>query len=452
MNKPIPVTILTGFLGAGKTTLLNRILAENHGRRIAVIENEFGEIGIDQSLVVNADEEIVEMSNGCICCTVRGDLIRAFARLTARNEPIDRVIVETTGMADPGPVAQTFFVDADVRSRFVLDGITTLVDAGHISLHLPDRREAVEQIAFADVIVINKTDLVSAAELDALERRLADMNAVAQIVRARLAEVPMDAILDIGGFDVARALAHNASFLEPEYPFEWMGAFLLPPGASTLRVEPGPDATMDVALVPWPDDVPLDALAEQVLRQFSAEPRPVADSGLVAAGDALHRLAMPPVGASGARFHVVPAAPGRHALFTQHLPEEFTLELHLPTGEPAPLAAERRFAASHTHDDQVSSVGLEIEGAVVEERFTRWVSGLLERRGADIFRSKGVLHMANQRRRFVFHGVHMLFEGRPDVAWKPSESRLNRLVFIGRNLERAEIERSFRACLAPAGQ
>jgi G3E family GTPase len=166
--KKIPVTVLTGFLGSGKTTLLNRILTENHGKRIAVIENEFGEIGIDQALVINADEEVFEMNNGCICCTVRGDLIRILGNLMKRRDKFDHILVETTGMADPGPVAQTFFVDDDLRDLFSLDGIVMLVDAKHVHLHLEDSNECKEQLAFADVLVLNKNDLVTSADLDAL--------------------------------------------------------------------------------------------------------------------------------------------------------------------------------------------------------------------------------------------------------------------------------------------
>src|ERR1700746_1955059 len=161
MPSKIPVTVLTGFLGSGKTTLLNRILTEKHGKRIAVIENEFGEIGIDQALVIDADEEVFEMNNGGICCTVRGDLIRILGGLLKRRDRFDHVLVETTGMADPSPVAQTFFVDDEMRDQFRLDGIVTLVDAKHVSLHLGDSDECKEQIAFADVIVLNKTDLVT---------------------------------------------------------------------------------------------------------------------------------------------------------------------------------------------------------------------------------------------------------------------------------------------------
>ena len=217
----IPVTVLTGYLGAGKTTLLNRILSEDHGKRYAVIVNEFGEIGIDNDLVVGADEEVFEMNNGCVCCTVRGDLIRVLQGLMKRQASaargFDAIIIETTGLADPGPVAQTFFVDDDVKAKTRLDSVTTVVDARHVLESLADSREAREQIAFADQIVLNKTDLVSPDELAQVESRLRRLNPLAQIHRTQRSNVALEAILGRGGFDLERITALEPEFLAPAH-------------------------------------------------------------------------------------------------------------------------------------------------------------------------------------------------------------------------------------------
>ncbi len=218
MDTRIPVTVLAGYLGAGKTTLLNRILGGDHGRRYAVIVNEFGEIGIDAELVTRSTEELFEMNNGCICCTVRGDLIRTLHALLQRPEGFDAIIVETTGLADPGPVAQTFFVDPQLRARTRLDSITTLVDARHIGARLADSREAVEQIAFADQIVLNKTDLADEAALQTVERALRRINPLAPIHRALRSDVALGQVLGRGGFDLQRMVDLEPDFLAAAEP------------------------------------------------------------------------------------------------------------------------------------------------------------------------------------------------------------------------------------------
>jgi G3E family GTPase len=209
----IPVTVLTGYLGAGKTTLLNRVLTEEHGKRYAVIVNEFGEIGIDNELVVNADEEVFEMNNGCICCTVRGDLIRIIGNLLKRKGHFDAILIETTGLADPAPVAQTFFVDDEVRQRARLDSIVTVVDAKNLMARLDDSHEAAEQVAFADTILLNKTDLVPRDELARVEARIRAINPTAVIHHTERCAVPVDAVLGRRAFDLDRILEIEPNFL-----------------------------------------------------------------------------------------------------------------------------------------------------------------------------------------------------------------------------------------------
>ena len=255
----IPVTVLTGYLGAGKTTLLNRILTENHGRKYAVIINEFGELGVDNDLVVDTDEEVFEMNNGCICCTVRGDLIRIVSGLMKRRDKFDGIIIETTGLANPAPVAQTFFVDDGVRARTRLDAIVTVVDAKNLPARLLDSAEAADQIAFADVIVLNKTDLVTPEELEAVETQIRAINRFAVIHRTQRSAVAIADVLDQGAFDLNRVLEHTPGFLtedehehnddinsmsfelegpvDPEKFNAWIGVLLAERGQDLLRTK-----------------------------------------------------------------------------------------------------------------------------------------------------------------------------------------------------------------------
>ena len=320
----VPVTVVTGFLGSGKTTLVNYILSENHGKRIAVIENEFGEIGIDDALVIDAEEEIFEMNNGCICCTVRGDLIRILGTLMKRRDKFDYILVETTGLADPAPVAQTFFVDEEIRAQLRLDAIVTVVDAKHLALHLFEEKEegieneALEQLAFADRVLINKVDLVNEEELLLVEKQIRSINAGASLVRTQMSKVDLDWVLNARAFELSRVLEVDPQFLEE---------------------------------------------------------------------------------------------------------------------------------SEHMHDQSITSVGIEVDGSVDLEKINDWLGWLLREKGTEIFRMKGILNINGSENRFVFQGVHMLFDGQPDRAWRADETRVNKMIFIGRNLDRDELNSRFRACL-----
>ena len=476
----IPVTVLTGFLGSGKTTLLNRILSEQHGKRIAVIENEFGEVGVDHQLVIGAEEEIFETNNGCICCTVRGDLLRILGQLLKRRDRFDHIIVETTGMADPGPVAQTFFLDDDFKHQFVLDAIVTLVDARHMEQHLDEMKEPGEQVAFADVILLNKTDLVDEATLERVERRVRAINATARVFRTRNADIPIDAVLGVGAFDLQRALAVDAAFLEPQYPFEWAGVYELPAGRHALRTggderhahdhhdhghdhghhdhghahhhhghdhhahdhhghDHGPGLGVAVLPCGGRDETALAACVEPAVRAFAEDPTVVACGGSLQAGRALHRIDISHAG--GGAVLEMPSA-GTVAVFCEHAPVESGLRIagHAPV-------VQRAFA-SHHHDEKISSIGLTDPRPLDFGKFEAWISYLLKSRGEDIFRMKGVVSLKDEDRRYVFHGVHMMYDGRIERPWPAGAPRLNTLVFIGRDLDRQELEAGFHGCFA----
>jgi len=474
---PIPVTVLTGFLGAGKTTLLNRMLTEQHGRKLAVIENEFGEVGVDNQLVIQSDEELFEMNNGCICCTVRGDLIRILGRLMKRKDRLDGILIETTGLANPAPVAQTFFTDDEMKANFRLDAIVTVVDAKHILQHLDSDDESVKQIAFADVILLNKTDLVSPADLDGLEARIRRINAVAKIHRSANCDVPLDRVLNVGGFNLGRATELDPQFLEPEYPFEWAGAYPLPAGTHELVIghedemhghdhsheghdhghghdhdhgEEGHDHhhhhgnpnELDVVILPVKstEDPAIAAALDTAVRVFADWETRLKDGDPVLPGATLQRLLL---NDGNGKYPLPVKEAGKFLVFEScgHDP------LHLQVaGDTVKPVWQRDFHAAHTHNDAVTSVGFSLPGDLDGKRLNDWISELLRVKGGDIYRMKGVLSVKGTNKRLVFQGVHMLFDAKFDREWG-DDARTNTLVFIGRKLDRAALTAAFKACL-----
>ncbi|HEX4025945.1 MAG TPA: GTP-binding protein, partial [Steroidobacteraceae bacterium] len=388
------------------------------------------------------------------------------AQLRRRRDRFDAILIETTGLADPGPVAQTFFVDEELKEHYVLDAIVTLADARHLEQQLATTAIALDQIAFADVILLNKIDLVSPAALARVEQRLRAINGTAVVMPAQAANVPLERVLNLGAFDLDRALTHDSAFLEPVRPFEWAGIYRLGAGRRPLRTGASPDEhdhdhdhehehehehdaaaaaleQVDVVVLPAAGDdaAAIEALIEPAARLFEAEPLVVAAGGTVVPQRRC-RLQL----ARSAAFELELPAGGCWALFTEHAPAEFGLQLQ--GGAEAHVPAAQRSFGSHHHEPEIGSIGLIEARPLAADKVNEWLSYLLQSRGQDILRMKGVLNIKDEPRRYVFHGVHMTFDGQLERAWAPGAERSSRLVFIGRNLDRHELEVGLEGCIA----
>ncbi len=343
-------------------------------------------------------------------------------------------------------MAQTFFMDDEIREEFALDGIVTLVDAAHIDQQLGRSDESTEQVAFADVLVLNKTDLVGTEDLDALEARLREMNRMARVVRSEKANVPVDTVLNLSAFDLDQVLERRPTFLEPEYPFEWTGVYSLEPGRYALSLAEGPDPEMSLVVRGNQDrdDAALREGAEWSVRRYAELAAPLEPDSDLSIGE---HVSLQLQSAGRKAFFLTVDEPVQVGLFAQHTAEEFDMKILRDGSDEEVLPnAERIWVAQHEHDDEVGSFAIERTGDVDPDRLNQWLSEVLRERGVDIFRMKGFLSIAGEPNRFVFQGVHMLFDGQPDRPWG-NAPRFNQLVFIGRNLDEAAMTQGFDACL-----
>jgi len=434
---PIPVTILTGFLGSGKTTLLNRILGTDHGLRVAVVENEFGETDIDSELLSlaaregPAPEQVVTLSNGCLCCTVRGDLLRALDGLAVRGG-IDHILVETTGLAAPGPIVQSFFLDETLKGRVRLDGVVAVVDAVHAAQQMdraredggveladgdvdPGVNEAVEQIAFADRIVLNKTDAAGAETVAEVKRRIRAINGAALVREAVRCDVDVGWTLGVGGFDLSRVedLLDEAPALAPAHG---------EPGHVCADANGGHDHDHDHDHDHEHDQDHAHALAH-------GEPGHVC-----ASDDCGHDHDHTP--AHGEPGHICDSDDCGHDHDHNHV-----------HGHDRDKGAALTQIKETRHDDLVSSVSLKIEGPLDLAKVNQWLGMLVQYRGEDLYRFKGILSLKDVPERFVFQGVHMMFDGKPSRPWGMDEPRLSRMVFIGRELDADLLQEGFEHCV-----